>query len=227
MTLRRPPAATAAFACYRRAGLARSTRAHIALRWLSCPTPAVVAEVPAAGHVLDVGCGHGFGALYLALDSPTRVVHGVDVDDAKIVEARQAAASLPADPIATFEAVPPGWLPPAAPTWDAIVINDVLYLLGEMAALELVAAAAAALAPGGRLVVKEIDIVPRWKYRLAVLQELAATRLAKVTAGDHVAFCQPDRLIDAMRDAGLEVRTQPIGRYYPHPHLLFVGQRPA
>jgi 2-polyprenyl-3-methyl-5-hydroxy-6-metoxy-1,4-benzoquinol methylase len=228
MTLRRPPAARTAYARYRH--LPRSTRAHIAVRWLSCPLPAVAAEVPSRGRVLDLGCGHGFLAHYLAADGPARSVHGVDVDGAKIAEARRAAtaATVPtADsaPAPTFEQVDPGWCPPAGDRWDGIVVVDVLYLLGHDAALDLLGAAARAIAPGGRLVVKEIDTHPRWKHRLAVAQELAATRLAKVTEGATVAFLEPSAIAGAMHDAGLRVGERPIGRGYPHPHLLLVGDR--
>lgn len=223
MTLRRPPAARAAFHCYR--GLPRSTRAHLTIRWLTCPMTAIAAEIPQAGRVLDLGCGHGFLSLYLAADGPERTVCGVDVDAAKIAEAKRAAADGGGFEHVSFTEVPADWRPPAEPPWDAIVVNDVLYLLGEPGALALLGAAAAAIAPGGRLVVKEIDTKPWWKYRLAIAQELAATRLAKVTAGDHVAFCSPASIVATMEAAGLTVRERRVDRGYPHPHHLFVGSR--
>ncbi len=221
-----PPSARATFARCR--SLTLGARAHIALRWFSCPFPAVAAAVPRHGRILDLGCGHGAFSLFLALDAPARVVHGVDVDVDKIDAARRAAEGL--EERVSFEAVPMSWRPaPAAGDggWDGIVVVDVLYLLGAEGALALVDAAAAALAPGGTLVVKEIDTTPRWKYRLAVGQELAATRVAKVTEGDHVDFVDPAQLASSMRAAGLDVARRRIDRGYPHPHLLLVGTRPG
>ena len=78
---------------------------------------------------------------------------------------------------------------------------DVLYLLGREAALGLVAEAAAALAPGGALVVKEIDVRPRWKYELARAQELVSTRITRITEGTGVAFVPPDDLVAAIQSA--------------------------
>ena len=68
---------------------------------------------------------------------------------------------------------------------------DVLYLLGQDRALDLVTRAAAALAPGGVLAVKEIDVRPRWKYELARVQEMVSTRVTRITAGEGVAFVPP------------------------------------
>ena len=171
--------------------------------------------------MLEIGCGHGLCALYLALASPGREVFGVDIDRHKLADAERAAAGVPN---VVFGEVPPDWRP--AGDWPTVVIVDVLYLLGAAGARRLLADAATAIAPGGRLVVKEIDTRPRWKYRLAVGQELAATRVARVTAGATVEFLAPDDMVAVMAGAGLAVARHRVDRGYPHPHLLLVGERP-
>lgn len=199
------------------AGLGRGDRFHVAVRWRSCPFPAVEAEMPRAGRILDVGCGHGLFPLYLAATAPDRTVVGVDVDEAKLVSARRAAeaAGLPV----TFAAeAPPG-------PWDAITIVDVLYLLGERAALDLVGQLAATLAPGGIMAVKEIDVRPRWKYQLARWQEIVATRVTRITEGEGVAFVPPAAIARALTGAGLSVTRHPLSHGSLHPHLLFVARR--
>ena len=72
-------------------GLGRGDRFHVAVRWRSCPFAQVEQHVPRAGRVLDLGCGHGSFALYLAARSAERTVTGVDVDADKLAAARQAA----------------------------------------------------------------------------------------------------------------------------------------
>ena len=191
------------------------------MRWLSCPFPTLEALVPPVGRVLEIGCGHGLFALYLALGSAEREVYGVDIDSGKLADAEQAAHGVGN---VVFGEVPLDWRP--AGEWPTVVIVDVLYLLGAEAGRRLLAEAAAAIAPGGRLVVKEIDTRPRWKYRLAVGQELAATRVARVTAGATVEFLAPDDMEATMAGAGLRVTRHRIDRGYPHPHLLLVGERP-
>ena len=220
MTLRWPSTARATLRRYR--SLPFTTQAHVWLRWLTCPFPAVEGVVPRTGRILDVGCGHGLLSLFLAQSSATRVVVGVDIDANKLREARHAGRGS----AVTFDAVAADWLPAAQHPWDGVVLVDVLYLLGTEAGTALLAAAAGALGPGGRIVVKEIALEPRWKYRLAVAQERAATRSA-ITAGSVVDFLAPSQIVSVLRGAGLSVTQRRIDRGYPHPHLLVVGDRPA
>jgi 2-polyprenyl-3-methyl-5-hydroxy-6-metoxy-1,4-benzoquinol methylase len=206
------------------AHLGAATRFHVHLRWASCPFPLVAEAIPAAGRVLEVGCGHGLFSAYLALQSRERRVHGVDLDAAKIAKARVAAhraAALGAS--LSFDVAPSGAVP--AGPWSAITIVDVLYLLDPEGQRRLIADCAAQLAPGGVLVVKEMSLEPRWKFRWNTLQETLSVRVLRITEGRALSFLTTDQLADAMRDAGLRVATsRPIHRGRPHPHHLVVGR---
>ena len=141
----------------------RSARLHVRGRWHSCPFPTIEHLVPSRGRILDVGSGHGLFPIYLAMSSADRDITGVDVDQAKTALAQQAAER--AGVAVCFKAVDPSWRVDG--TWDSVTIVDVLYLLGAEGARAQLQAAARALAPGGTLIVKEIDTNPRWKYQLA------------------------------------------------------------
>lgn len=202
----------------------RGVRFHVGVRARTCPFAELESRVPRSGHVVDVGCGHGLGSLVLALGGPARAVLGVDIDADKIPHGVAAAARVGAANVA-FEAIEPGWRPAVAA--DAIVLVDVLYLLGREAARALLADLCGWLAPGGQLLVKEIDVVPRWKYQLARLQELVATRVTRITEGEQVDFLAPDDIAAVLAAAGLEVEHVPLHRGRPHPHHLVVGRRLA
>jgi len=208
------------------AGEPLMTRAHTIVRWASSPMAAVERELPERGSVLEIGCGHGMFSLTAALGSADRVVRGTDIDAAKLVEARRAAlaAGLGEERL-RFDEVEPDWLPPADEQYDAVVIIDVLYLLGIPGALALTRAAARAVRPGGVLLVKEIDTEQRLKLAFCVAQENASTRLTKITEGSTVEFVPVPLLRDAMEDEGLQVGSRRLGRGLPWPHLLLVGAR--
>ncbi|MGI8983592.1 MAG: class I SAM-dependent methyltransferase [Acidimicrobiales bacterium] len=204
-------------------GAALPVRAHTALRWATCPFPAVAAPLPTAGRILEVGCGHGLLALYLALCSPARTVVGIDVDVDKLSAATAAAAGAGLD--ATFE-VAAGAELPAGP-WAGIAIVDVLYLLPAADQVALLRRCAELVDPGGTLVVKEMALAPRWKATWNRAQETASVKLLGITEGEELTFLAPAEMAAAMAAGGVAVRDRPIHRGYPHPHHLLVGTRPG
>jgi len=197
-------------------------RAHVAVRWATCPFPAVAAQLPASGRILEVGCGHGLLSLFLAVSSSDRSITGIDVDEDKLAAAHAAAAGAGLD--ASFAAVASGALPEGP--WAGIAIVDVLYLLSVDDQAALLRSCAAGLGPGGVLVVKEMALVPRWKARWNTLQETAAVKILGITEGNELTFLPPAHLAAAMAEGGLTVRDRPIHRGYPHPHHLLVGHKP-
>lgn len=203
-------------------GESMSTRAHVAVRWLSCPFGAVLDALPQAGEVLDVGCGHGILSLELARRQGVSVL-GVDVDDAKVQVARRAAARAGASH-ARFETVDPAGVPEGA--WAAIAVVDALYLMPAERQEELLACLATRLRPGGSLVVKEMDTTPRAKAFWMRTQERLAVRALHITRGDTLAFTDAASLERTMSAAGLRTATTRVDRRYPHPHVLVVGTKP-
>lgn len=215
------PAVATALRAY--ASQPRGVRFHTAMRARTCPFGALESRVPSGARVLDVGCGHGLLSIALAYGSPGREVKGVDIDHDKLPHARRAADAAGLGNV-TFEAVDPEWIPDGE--WDAIVIADVLYLMGPDVALPLVQRLAGALASGGQLLVKEIDVKPAWKYKLAELQEQFATKVARITEGAAVDFVPPAAIGRAMTDAGLRVEHVPLHKGRLHPHHLIIGTKP-
>ena len=203
-------------------GAPLTDRVHVAVRWATCPFPAVAAQLPGTGRILEVGCGHGVLSLYLALTSADRQVVGVDVDEDKLAVARTAAGAEGL--AATFDVVAGAELP--AGPWAGIAIVDVLYLLSADDQRSLLRSCAGLLAPGGVLAVKEMALVPRWKATWNRVQETASVKVLGITEGSELTFLAPADMAGAMAEGGLTVRDRPIHRGYPHPHHLLVGTKP-
>jgi SAM-dependent methyltransferase len=231
---------------------ARSARMHATVRWWSAPFPAVEAELPSSGRVLEIGCGHGLFATFAALAGSARSVVGVDIDDRKIAVARTVAHGLDGVNL-NFRLAPSGEVPPGP--WDAIVVIDMLYLLPAAEQRGLLAAAAAQLGPGGILLVKEMSPTPRWKADWNWLQETAAVSILGITqrtdraspppptSGDadggvaeagrergsrpRFDLVPPEEMAGWLRQSGLSTSNRRLDRHRLHPHHLLIGRRAA
>jgi SAM-dependent methyltransferase len=171
-------------------------------------------HVPASGAIVDLGCGRGLFANLLLECSPAREVLGIDPDPRRI-----AVARLTERPGLRFRVgdARDAELPPC----EAVAIIDVLYLLPVADQARGLARAAAALRPGGRVVVyaQERRADPRsW---LGYAQELVARR-AGLTRGSTLRYSSRAEMVGRMEAAGLDVSVHPLpGRIYTD--AIYVG----
>jgi 16S rRNA (guanine1207-N2)-methyltransferase len=117
---------------------------------------------PAAGHLLDLGCGYGPLALVLAARSPAATVWAVDVNERALAlcSANAQRAGLPNVRCATPE-------DPVLPAEFGLIWSNPPIRVGKAALHELLAAWLARLSPGGAayLVVQRnlgSDSLQRW-----------------------------------------------------------------
>lgn len=118
---------------------------------------------PAAGRVLDLGCGWGVIGLAVAAAVPGAVVTGVDVNERAVLLANENAAALGL--AERFRAVTPAAVPADA-AYDEIWSNPPIRI-GKAALHELLLTWLARLVPGGRAVMvvgKNLggDSLQRW-----------------------------------------------------------------
>lgn len=116
--------------------------------------------LPKKGKIIDLGCGDGAFANYIALCSDRRSVLGYEIDDSRIRLAEKGIRSakfIKAD-ITKLK----------IPTADAIVIYHVLHHLPSPDAQQkLLEGCRKSLSKNGRLIVAEVEVKPTLKYLMA------------------------------------------------------------
>jgi 2-polyprenyl-3-methyl-5-hydroxy-6-metoxy-1,4-benzoquinol methylase len=194
-------------------------RGFVLARHLLAPLARVLAAVPPAGRVLDVGCGHGLFANALAIGSPSRQVLGVDPSGAKIAVARASSAGLPNVRYTqgTVQQIDEDG-------FDAITILDVLYLLPIEEKLAVLRACRERIAPDGVLILKANDTRPPWKYRVARLQEQAMTGLGLTLGHGELYFLSREQNANLLELAGFQPRFVDLNTWLPYPHVMFVSR---
>ncbi|MBK6970838.1 MAG: hypothetical protein IPH29_17435 [Candidatus Microthrix sp.] len=82
---------------------------------------------------------------------------------------------------------------------------------------------AAALVPGGRVIVKDLDVAPRWKYHWNRVHD-------RLVAGPEPIYCRPiDEMAEVFESAGLvvEAKRRLDHAAAPYAHYLITLRRPT
>jgi 2-polyprenyl-6-hydroxyphenyl methylase/3-demethylubiquinone-9 3-methyltransferase len=202
-------------------GLPASVRLHAKIRSWTCPMGRVLERVPGGGRLLEVGCGHGLFANEAALAQPGLEVLGVDPDPRKI---RWAEATVGARRNVRFRTQELTAV--AERGFDAVAVLDVLYLVPRAAWPSFLAGLRQRLRPGGRLLLKEVEPRPHWKFYRCVAQEALSVRLLGITRGATFAFAARPEMESLLREAGFQITAVTgLGRGYLTPHVLYEAER--
>jgi 2-polyprenyl-3-methyl-5-hydroxy-6-metoxy-1,4-benzoquinol methylase len=161
------------------------------------------------GVVLDIGTGHGWSAIAVQAAWPSARVIGLDTDLASIEDARAHAVRAGVE--VAFELVSDGSAPDLTPHGpaDVVLILEALHDMARPAAV--LAAARAALAPGGVVVVADEavaeeftapgDDLERMMYGWSVTHCLPAARAEQPSAAIGTAI-RPATVAELAAEAG-------------------------
>ena len=182
---------------------------------------AVDDAAPCQGHILDVGCGYGLVAHWLALGAPQRTLHGMDHDAAKI---RVARATVGESSRLSFEEG--DLLVTVWPACDVVLLCDVLHYFPRELKVRILQHAFEALRAGGSLIVREACsnesahrvVVRSERFAMWIGHNLTERGLHFEAAADYVSLLQAAGFIEVRRipKAGLGsnvmlVATKPVG----------------
>ena len=178
-------------------------------------------ELPGSlGEVLDLGCGRGqLSLLLLELGRATQVV-GFDSDARKVAVAQRAAAAARAP--AQYSVADLGGM--SLPRADTILLVDVLHYLPLAEQDALLGAAVAALSPGGRLLVRELDAEPGARSKITRFFEWLARRIG-YNRGRATHYRSARDLSAVLARSGLSCSVQGASERTPFANVLLVAER--
>jgi SAM-dependent methyltransferase len=205
-------------------------RWHMRGRLRLCPYDALLKHLTGAGTLLDVGCGFGHLAWYLASERPDLGYHGADIDPRKIALAEgsaKRAASVPYNPLPkpVFLQGDVRGLPDLPAHFGNIVFLDVLYLMPWEMQKQMMAWALARLSPGtdSALVIKTMDEAEGLSGFRAVAEEWIMVRLLRRTlsSGALNGARSADHYLDFARGLGFRGEVESLGTFNPSSILRF------
>ncbi len=189
-------------------------RYYVAGKLALDPVFTLLGDLTSLGRVLDLGCGRGqLSLLLLELGRATAVI-GLDSDVSKVEVARLAG------PDADFRVadVARAQLPPA----DTILLIDVLHYLPFAEQDALLLAAARALEPGGRLLVRELDGYRSAGSAVTRFFEWCGRKIG-LNRGRATAYRPARAVIELLERAGLACRVQGASEGTPFANVLIVA----
>jgi ubiquinone/menaquinone biosynthesis C-methylase UbiE len=172
--------------------------------------------LPDRGRALDIGCGFGLFALYYAQIHPELEVHGFDLSARRVELARRAAAEIGATN-ASFHVQNATDLR-AQQRFDAIYMLDVIHHVPHGAVEDLLREVRASLAPGGVLLVKELDTEPAWQRLFAHALDLA------MSPSSPPRYWSTGELGGLLTRLGFDVKRHAMVDILPYPHVLYVAR---
>lgn len=208
----------------------RSRFHYVRTKLLGDPVARLVADVEgetagALGEVLDIGTGRGqLPILLVELGRATRA-RGVDWDAEKIAAGVEAAAASPEGgaPLAIDLSRGDARTADYAPA-DTVLLIDLIHYFTIAEQDEILRRAAAAVRPGGRLLVREADTERGLRSAVTLLEERVFTAL-RFNRGERVRFRPAREIAARLEEAGLSCEVRPAWGKTPFSNVLIVARR--
>ncbi|MEK9195264.1 MAG: class I SAM-dependent methyltransferase [Patescibacteria group bacterium] len=184
----------------------------VKLKFFAAPFVRIIPLVPEEGTIIDLGCGYGILSNMLGMLSEKRRVFGIDCDESKIRTADRGVTNVSfycAD-ITTSD----------ISRSDCIVIVHVFHHLPSYAAQEeMLRACVGRLEPGGKLIITEVDKLPRWKYALSWIADHL------LYPKDTITFRSQSDWLSLFSLFPLDVESIPMHQGALFPHITFVAKK--
>ena len=168
-------------------------------------------------RILEIGCGFGLFGCYFAARNPRLDYHGIDLSEGRIAMARKAASRLGLTNV-HFEVGDARDVLELEEQYDVVIMMDLMHHIPNAAKVQLLRQVVPRLAPGGRLIIKDITRKPAIKLFFTWLLDVLMTRSFDMWYWDRHNFRQA-----VPRE--FEIETYPISDLLPYPHVVYLFSR--
>lgn len=178
------------------------------LRSLMLPLRQINRAIPKRGKIIDLGCGEGVIAKYLAR-TKTRNVIGIDNNNKRLQKSTQKNLKFILADIRNYD------------TSDAkaIIISDVLHHLNYEDQRKLLNKIARGLKKDGVFLIKEIDAGEFVRSRLSRFWDFV------FYPKDKIYYSYAKDLIKKLRSLGFRIESKRASRFFPGSTNLFTCQK--
>lgn len=210
-------AARRAFQTY--AGAPIGAQAFVLARYVVAPMGPLAGEFAGMeGSVVSLGSGLSMLERYLVELEPGLSFEGIDCDPVKVDTIERTRHRSPRVSLIEGDATAP--LKPES--YDGALVCDAMHHFPATTHAEVLASVVGAVRRGGLIVIKDLDVAPRWKYHWNRVHD-------RLVAGPEPIHCRaPEEMADLLRDAGAEItKVERIDhRATPYAHYLLRARKP-
>ncbi|MDP2924120.1 MAG: class I SAM-dependent methyltransferase [Candidatus Omnitrophota bacterium] len=193
---------------------------HVFLRYIMAPLEEVEKYIPQCGRILDFGCGHGTFSYLMYFSSIKREIVGLDVDRnkiniAKAINPNNKNIVFTDRDINDFK----------NKEFDAVVINDVLYLMPYAEQNNLLKSIHNVLKDDAVLIIKTMDPRSKLKFFCSYIQEFISVNIIKITKSKEGKFYfvkDLNHFKQILQEAGFHTQEFKLDRGFLHPHILLL-----
>ena len=184
------------------------------MRWRLCPFEEIEKHVPKEGRIIDIGCGYGLLANFLALRSSKRDVIGIDLSVGRVRVAQKTTDSRTRVQFKLMDA-----LDLRLGEYSTVVMSDFLHHIDSEAQHELLTRCYQELPTGSFLIIQEVDDRPRWKYWFAIMSDKI------LNVGERQFFRSSRDFQKLLHRIGFYIRVKKVDKGIPLSDVLFICEK--
>lgn len=184
------------------------------LRWYICPFLEMEKLLPSNGTILDIGCGTGIFANFLALSSEDRDVVGIDISKSKLNIASSTVGSRN-----NIKFINGDINQLNLDNINAVVMSDFLHHLNGTNQNKILNNLFLKLQSNGKLLIKEINAEDGLRYFASFMADKI------IYPNDECSFLAKSKLIEYLSNLGFKVETKKTLRHIPLSTNLYICKK--